>query len=289
MALIGANDPRRAPLLRLHATTAYVKNDYANASQLGQEALAEARRLALPAEIAASLRLLGVGVFHQGDFAAARDYFHQSLDGYRNLNDQRGIARLLSLLGAVAVYEDDSAIALEYYQQSLSLSRAIGDISTICTNLLNLGELAGRHGDFVTAQDYYEQCMTNTEDYFRSQLLCFKATLAFEQATSDLLPIVQEGFAVALKIKAYHILLSFLAIAGRWTAPQHPIEATRLAGLVQDHFANNTVSRKSLGKLQHELEALLPAEAVAQYKAEGAAFDLETTAREWLTRIEAAL
>jgi hypothetical protein len=41
-----------------------------------------------------------------------------------------------------------------------------------------------------------------------------------------------------------------------------------------------------LDKLRQELEALLPTEQLTALMDEGAALDLETTAHEWLTRLE---
>ncbi len=121
------------------------------------------------------------------------------------------------------------------------------------------------------------------------EVVSFMAVLVLEQGSNELLGLLHEGLNVTLKMGTYPELLNVLVTTGRWAAPQHPVEAARLAGLIEGHRALNTETRKILGKLQRELEALLSIEELAQYKAEGAALDLETTAREWLARIEAAM
>jgi len=152
--------------------------------------------------------------------------------------------------------------------------------------------MAARQSDFATAQGYYEQSLalfrTIGDQLGVGTALSYSVALALEQGASDLLPMLQEGMALSLKIGLKSVLLEILVTVGRWAALQHAIESARLAGLIEGHPSINMSVREPLSKLQRELEALLPAVELAQYKAEGAALDLETTAREWLARLDAA-
>jgi tetratricopeptide (TPR) repeat protein len=243
--------------------------------------------------ISASLHNLGIMATAQGNFAIAQDYLQQCLALFRIMGDQQGISRSLLDLGTLICKQGDFVTAQDYTQQSLALARAIGDQLGVSTSLFSLGDIAYLQGDFAMAQDYLQQSLALAraigEQLGVSMALSYLAVLALEHRSSDLVGLLREGLDITLKIGAYPVLLKILVTVGRWTAPQHPSEAARLAGLIEGHPAIDADTLKILGKLQGELEALLPAEELAQYKAEGAALDLETTAREWLARIEAAL
>ncbi len=236
---------------------------------------------------------MGYIAHQQWDFATAQDFCQQSFVLSRAIGGHSDIAINLLSLGYIAHQQGDFATAQDYSEQSLILARASGNQSYIAMSLLGLGALAYEHRGLATASDYYEQGLTLAraigDQYITVLALSYLATLAFGQGASDLVGLLREGLNIGLKTGTYPVLLNLLVTTGRWTAPQYPSEVARLAGLIAGHSAMNTDTRKLLGNLQRELEALLPAEELATLTAEGATLDLATTAREWLARIDEVL
>jgi predicted ATPase/transcriptional regulator with XRE-family HTH domain len=123
------------------------------------EALALARRLGDPTEIATALNNLGVMAFRQADYDAAQALHEEGLSLERAHSRPTGIASALHNLGNVAYRRGDHATARSRYEEALALRRGQGDQADVAGLVNNLGNVAVAEGDLVAAQALYEQAL----------------------------------------------------------------------------------------------------------------------------------
>ncbi len=267
--------------------------DYADAHGYYQQTLNLRQAIGDKHGIGAVLNNLGNVALNMGDYATARDYYQQALSLRQAIGDKHGIGSTLNNLGNLALNTGDYAAAHDYYQQSMTLVYESGYKHEVAINLAGLGDSVRSQGDYPAARDYYQQCLTLAREienkYSVALGLIGLAQTAFKDQQTDYLPFLQEGLAVSLSLSVKPQLLTLLVVTGQWAARHGDAPAAaRLAGLVDAHPATSAPGiQTELVKLQRELAPLLPAEQIASLSAEGAALDLETTAREWLARIEA--
>lgn len=266
--------------------------DYADAHGYYQQTLNLRQAIGDKHGIGAVLNNLGNVALNMGDYATARDYYQQALSLRQAIGDKHGIGSTLNNLGNLALNTGDYAAAHDYYQQSMTLVYESGYKHEVAINLAGLGDSVRSQGDYPAARDYYQQCLTLAREienkYSVALGLIGLAQTAFKDQQTDYLPFLQEGLAVSLSLSVKPQLLTLLVVTGQWAARHGDAPAAaRLAGLVDAHPATSAPGiQTELVKLQRELAPLLPAEQIASLSAEGAALDLETTAREWLARIE---
>jgi tetratricopeptide (TPR) repeat protein len=149
----------RAKALNGAATLATRQSDYARATVLYEESLAQYRALGHKPGIASTLNGLGHVAQDQGNYAQATLLYEESLALYRALGDTHGTANLLRNLGSVAHARGDDAQATVRYEESLALYRALGDRRGMAYALGLLGNAAHAQGDDARATIWYEESL----------------------------------------------------------------------------------------------------------------------------------
>jgi len=265
--------------------------DYPAAYAAYQQALALWRETGEKHGIGTTLNNLGNLALNMGDYPASEDYNQQALSLRREIGDKHGIASSLHNLGETALSRGDYPAAHDYYQQSLTLVREFGHKHEMAILFANLGNVARLQGDYPAAREHYQQGLSLAREiehkYSVALGLSGLSQTALEDQQTAFLPFLQEGLSVSLDLSLQPQLLHLLVMTGRWMAREgDAANAARLAGLVNVHPACSPTIRRELEKLNQELALLLPVEQIETFGVEGAALDLETTAREWLARIE---
>ena len=266
--------------------------DYPAAYDLFRQAFEMEQVIGSRSTMGSSLSNMGTTALRMGDYAAAQDYYQQALNLRTETHNTHGIASSLIGLGDTALAMGDNTRAQDYYQRSLALAREFDYKRVIVMNLIGLGYVVRDQGNRSAARDYFQQALELARNFSPrdvSLVLNSLADVAFEDQQPDLLSLVQEALTDSLSHSQQPQMLRALIVTGRWMAQQGDAPAAaQLAGLVDAHPATSAPGiQTELVKLQRELAPLLPAEQLAALSAEGAALDLETTAREWLTHIEA--
>jgi CHAT domain-containing protein/Tfp pilus assembly protein PilF len=146
-----------AQLLRVWADTFRQRNDFGNAEERYQQALAQERRLGGENLAAAGdLQSLGRLSLAHGDLPKADGLISQSLTIRESLApDSLAVANSLNNLGNVSYTRSDFSKALEYQEQALAIQDRLApgglDVST---SLANLGKATYQLGDAVKAEEY---------------------------------------------------------------------------------------------------------------------------------------
>jgi tetratricopeptide (TPR) repeat protein len=135
---------------------AYEQGDYARARGYYEAALGRYQEIGDRRRESACLGNLGLVAADQGDYAGARGYHEASLAIYSEIGYRRGESICLNNLGVVARDQGDYATAREYHEASLGIYRQIGYRRGESICLLNLGVVARNQGDYVGAREYYE-------------------------------------------------------------------------------------------------------------------------------------
>jgi predicted ATPase/DNA-binding SARP family transcriptional activator len=152
---------RQADLYRFYDTPTYE-----NAIALLQRSIALLRPCHDKADLAESLRVLGLVLGFRERYAEARRSLEESIEIGRQLEDQTHLAWSLVRLGRVLAKMGGPARieAKQLYQESLAIHRKYNDLTGIAFTLYCLGILAHALGDyaeakrlFLESKDVYEQ------------------------------------------------------------------------------------------------------------------------------------
>jgi predicted ATPase len=137
----------RASALNEAGTLARYQGDYARATALLEDGLAQSRSVEDNWGAARSLQELGIIPLFQGDYGRARDLLEQSLALYRELGYTWGIVRSLGNLGTLAERQGDHGRAGAAYEEALALFRELGDKRGAAIALEGQGRAAYWQGD----------------------------------------------------------------------------------------------------------------------------------------------
>lgn len=154
--------PLRAWGLGWACTMARRQGDYQRARAFGEVALAIARELANPVEIARALNAVGGVALYQGDYQTAGALSGEALIKYREAGADTEVAGTLSNLGLGATYKGDYDRAEEFYRESVDLLYKIGNKAGALNALTNLGYAALYQGDWRRAKAIFVETLTLT-------------------------------------------------------------------------------------------------------------------------------
>lgn len=199
------SDARRASLLNWRSDNQRQQGEYAAARQSAEAALVLAQALALHAEVARSMSLLGRVALEQGEIQTASEHFQHSLLLYRQLNDSLGMAYSLNYLGNLAFFQGDYTTAMDYYQQSGALARQIGNLQRVGMILNNLGNVAISQNNFAEAGEYYQQSLVSSRqigDLYRMVIILNNLGIAayFQADYATAMDYYQQSGALARQI-----------------------------------------------------------------------------------------
>ncbi len=145
-------DARRLNLLN-HLSEGYWRTgQFAEATQVAEEALQLGLALNASGDIARSYGNLGIVCRLQGQYDQAHHFLVQSLRLRQSIGDEMGIARSYANLGINAYSQGNHAAAQDYYQRSYDLQRSLGDLQGMALNLNNIGQILANQGQTEQAR-----------------------------------------------------------------------------------------------------------------------------------------
>jgi predicted ATPase len=112
----------RARALRSFGSSAHFAGEFALASQLWEESLAEYERLGDNHGIAVLLHRLSIRALENGDPELARELSERSLELHRGSSNDKGACQPLSLLGSLALHTGDRAAGVALLEESAELA-----------------------------------------------------------------------------------------------------------------------------------------------------------------------
>ncbi len=119
----------------------------------------------------------------QSQFPQAQMHLEQALQDFEKTGDQAQMALTLRKLGVCYLYQEKNDDAARYFQQSLAICEQIGDRVCGSGCLNNLGIVYGKLGQHDRAREYFEQALASMREVGERQsqpnaLNCL-ATLAY--------------------------------------------------------------------------------------------------------------
>jgi tetratricopeptide (TPR) repeat protein len=127
----GGSKREQAAATRMRGLVARQREDYDQAEQLFQDALAIYRDLGLDRSVEVILGDLGTLARKRKEYDAAERYYREALDLARKIDDKEGQAACSGNLGRLALDREQWAEARQRYEQALSLVREVGRVEAI--------------------------------------------------------------------------------------------------------------------------------------------------------------
>ncbi|MEZ4867809.1 MAG: tetratricopeptide repeat protein [Caldilineaceae bacterium] len=219
----------------------FMRGNFAEAQQLGEEMLALARSTANHWGIELAIRQLGLIERELGNHEQARAYLRECLAMVRRSGNRAVEAYVLENLASIYFYTDEIDEAEALLHESLRLGHATGQLRSIGYAGHALGEVYLHRGEyqqaivqFQTSRDLFrEQQYRWAEAYVLSSLAQAYAGL---QAFDTAFACAQESIAIAKETESTAILLTSMAIYGELLAKQG--EFQRAAELVRTVMAH---------------------------------------------------
>ena len=155
----GTPEEPRVKALARAGYLAWETSDYGQATALGEEALALARKLGDTSGEAAALCSQGEVALHEGRLEEASASFGEAVELLRTSGDAAGLARALRDMGFVEVARHDFGRAAALFEEGLPLARKTED-SYMVAFMLAMGALAFLGlGDHRRARDLCAEAM----------------------------------------------------------------------------------------------------------------------------------
>ena len=121
----------------------------------------------------------------EGRLDAAVANARAGLEASRRANDQAELANSLRLLGVAALRANDGSVAQGHFEQALMLDRDLGAPRKIALDLIGLGRAATLSGDREAARSYYARALAVSEaDRDSAGIAEARAALATVEAAS---------------------------------------------------------------------------------------------------------
>jgi tetratricopeptide (TPR) repeat protein len=137
-------------------------DQFDEADQTANEAIAMAEAANLPSEIVRNLSTMGVIHAYQEQYSDAERLMNQAIDIARVLEDKRQLAICLNNLGEIRRRDQRSLDAIPLFQEALNLFRAIGYRDMECGALSNLGAAFTESGQHDIAVGHLRQVIDLT-------------------------------------------------------------------------------------------------------------------------------
>lgn len=164
LALLLEDEPAVRAALHCRAAVALHQSDYAQATQLYQQALALCNRATDPQEAATILNGLGLVAKDQGDFARALALHEESYALAAHSGDLIGMARALTYSSIAAFWQGDYRRASELAQQAMHVQRGIGDVISLSYSREILGMALTKLGRFAEGRQALEESLRAFEE-----------------------------------------------------------------------------------------------------------------------------
>ena len=138
---------------------ALYQHEYGAAENCHTRALAAARALPDPEQLALALTGLANVAIARGDFAAAHTRTQESLVRWREVATAAGMATALANQARLAAGQGDYAAARAALREALLAAHAVGDRHLYAWTLNYFAGLAWRQGDYAAARTAYEDVL----------------------------------------------------------------------------------------------------------------------------------
>ena len=240
---------RGAAALFTDGVTLYEQQDYSGAQRQWESALAAYRDLGLDAEVADTLRRLGIVAADLGQSDKALTYHDEALALFRKLRRDKDIADTLDRLGAVACDLVQYDRALAYGQEALALYRTLALKKEQAAALRTLGEVSEALTQPDQARRYYEQAarafrdLGLTEDARRTDLQA--ADLELSEGRLAAAQLLLQAGADPIRWGRYHLLSGRPAEAAAQF--EKALAGPGLSSLVAAHLGLG-LAREALGQ-----------------------------------------
>lgn len=155
-----ASAQQRAKALVAAGDFAFLRSEYAAATERIEEGLALYRNLDDGRGVAGAVQLLGSIAREQGRYEQAEAFHAESLELCREHGDAWGVAQSLNYLGFVAWLRGDLIRAEDLCSGALDAFRELGDGEGVAWSLMNLGFAALYGGDHTRATDLLDEALT---------------------------------------------------------------------------------------------------------------------------------
>jgi predicted ATPase len=259
-------DPRRAFFLNKMGDSYWNQGRYDEGRTVTEQAHQLATQHNLQAEIAHSLRILGVIASQEGNPELGKDYFEQSLAIFRELGDKTYVATLLIYIGSALNLQEKLVEAREYYEQALPNLRNGSDHKNLELTLSNLGIIAYKQGDYTLAKEYFHEAESIQQaagvQYRAGHIILWSSINLFQLHDNTAYDQLLRGLAIARKISSVSLKLFGVIIAAFMLFDQEKFELAALwTSCVQVHPAIDITSRYFVVLLTEELQTVMTIEA----------------------------
>jgi predicted ATPase/DNA-binding SARP family transcriptional activator len=143
--------PLQVFVLTAAATLAFSRGDFSITADVGEVAVALARTLDNPQELATALSVRGGAAVYEGNFDRAGECFEEAAPLCRRLGDRWGLGWLLTSWGLMARRMGQLDLAQERLAEALATFNAMGDTHGAILPTLHLGLVAQAAGDLEEA------------------------------------------------------------------------------------------------------------------------------------------
>jgi tetratricopeptide (TPR) repeat protein len=152
------DDTTRLTILTDLAYKHFPYNDPVQGMKTAEEAIALARRLALPTKLAYAYRSKGINHWARSEYVAALEMYTRALEEYEGANATVGIADTYNNLGVVYYSLSNYKKALDFYLKALPLYEQSGD-RKLANILTNIGIIHKNLSDPAKALEYYTRAL----------------------------------------------------------------------------------------------------------------------------------
>ncbi len=133
----------------------FIYTDINTAWKYSDSALALARKLALPKEIAEALNTKGVININRNEYAKAFACLNAAYKIFTALHNKAGQARIQSNIGIIYDLQGEYDTALVYYKKTLTLNTELGNQRGIGYSNNNIGAIYHNQGNLPEALNFY--------------------------------------------------------------------------------------------------------------------------------------
>jgi predicted ATPase len=261
---------------------------FLQAKQHAQEALSIRREIGDRVGAASALSGLGLVQCDLGEYAEAKNVLLEALELFSQFDRKVGIADTLTSLCQATFRLGETEAAQQFGQQSLQVYQEIGDHWGVAIAFNNLGRMAAETGDYIQAKRLYQ------EGVALYQQIGIKAGWAntlgnLGEACYELSDYagarryVHQALQIAQEIGANPtILKNLVCLAALWAQEGKTVHSLELLAFATHQSAIAQEIKKQALVLFAELAAGLPADVVAEAKAQGQTRELDALVAEIL-------
>ena len=169
---------------------------YQEALEHYQQALAIRQQLGDRDQIAATLHSIGTVYYHLSQYPQALASLNQALKMRRQLGDTNAIGRTLNQIGVIYDRQGKYPKALEFYQEALEMAKKEKDSTNRNAILSNIGLVNSRLGRYEQAIDFYRQVLQNNPSNKAIVLTYIGAVYRYLEEFSNALKFYQQALEI---------------------------------------------------------------------------------------------